>query len=184
MEAMGSRLFAVVLLGALLALAACGGDGGPVTTELTPGPGVTASPEGPGGEAAASEVQATVRIDSAAAAVGAEVTVSVTTTASAAPGVGAWTFNVAYDPAVVSVVDCPSVGTQVCNPALDERTLRMAGAVAEGLTGEATLATITFRCESAGTSALTISLEVLADATVGGPRIIDAPVEDGQVVCG
>jgi hypothetical protein len=178
------RLFAVVLLGALLALAACGGDGDDSSSGPTAASSDAATPTSEGSAGGIpSTIDATVRIASAAAAVGEQATVAVTATASAAPGVGAWTFNVAYDPAVVSVVDCPSVGTQVCNPALDERTLRMAGAVAEGLTGEATLATITFRCESAGTSALAISLEVLADATIGGPRIIDAPVEDGEVVC-
>jgi hypothetical protein len=168
-----------------LALAACGGgDGGDAGPTATPGE-AGATPTLTGGAGGnPSDISATLSIATAAGAVGEEVTVEVTASGATDPGIGAWTFNVGFDPEIVSVVDCPSEGTFVCNPELDEQTVRFAGATAEGLTGEVSLGSITFRCEAAGTSPLDIVLEVLADATIGDPRTIDAPVEDGEITCG
>jgi hypothetical protein len=116
-------------------------------------------------------------------AVGEEGAVDLDALAMAAPGLGAWTVDIAYDPAIVTAVACvPANG--VCNADFDTATVRATGANADGLDGDSTLATVTLRCEAEGTSALDLTVQVLVDATVGDPQAISAAVANGSVTCG
>jgi hypothetical protein len=180
-----------IVAGALLVLAltACGSEGEGVPTQAVESGSDEEGPlpsAPPGTDQPSSEVEATLRIGSASAGMGNEVTVSLTASGMTAPGLGAWAIKVVYDPSVLSVMECPTVGTGVCNPTFDQRTVLFAGATGggPGLTGDATLGSITFRCESAGTSALAISVQVLADATTNSPWDMQPTVEDGEIVCG
>jgi hypothetical protein len=102
----------------------------------------------------------------------------------AAPGLGAWTIDIDYDPAVVTVVNCVPFAGSVCNPHFGVVTIRDTGASATGLEGDTLLATIAFQCKAGGKSPLTPSLNVFADATIGNPQnIADATVQAGSVTC-
>ncbi len=102
-----------------------------------------------------------------------------------APGLGAWTINVVYDPDVITITGCgPVDGSAVCNPEYRDDTIRSAGADAFGLEGDATLADIHFTCsEAGGTSPLDVQPQDVSDATVGGPVLLDVEVSDGMVSC-
>lgn len=103
-----------------------------------------------------------------------------------APGLGAWTVDISFDPDVVSVENCAPAQGGVCNPAFEGgSTIRITGANANGLQGETNLGTITFACADAeGSSDLAISLDVFADATIGNPTDIEpATVTDGSFAC-
>ena len=119
------------------------------------------------------------------ATVGAEGQASVTLEALniGAPGLGAWTIDVLYDPEVVTPLECSPHPSSFCNPSFAADTVRVIGASGNGLAGDTTLATITFRCESEGVSALTLSVRVLADATPGDLQDISANTEHGNVAC-
>lgn len=191
----------LLLIAALLAVAAlvfatgCGGDSNDKNS--TPGPGQTdeaSSNDGNGGEAgsaredvaAAGPSDATVAADAVTAATGADIDADVTLTNFPDPGLGAWTVDITYDASVVSATNCnadTSGGSSVCNDAFDDDTIRIAGAAGRGLTGDIVLGTLTFRCETAGTSPLVLSLDVLADGTLGNPTERPANVVDGSVTC-
>jgi hypothetical protein len=135
-----------------------------------------------------SQITTTLQAGAASAAVGATAQVTVQALAVSAPGLGAWTFNAEYDPAIVSVTDCQVQGLAACNTHLNDHTVRLAGASATGLTGDVTLMTLTFQCKSTGTSALKIVMDspkdLLADANVGNPLIIQNPgLRDGSITC-
>ena len=125
----------------------------------------------------------TISIGSAEAEPGDEATVDVV--ANVPDGLGAWTIDISFDTDVVSAVDCEEESGSVCNPDFADGTVRVTGASASGLDEESVLASITFACEDEGESDLTMSLEVLADATIGDPQDIsgDASVEDGSITC-
>jgi len=182
----------LLALGALLLFAAlvvsCGGVGdgdedvGPTETpgaeQATDAPGQTGGEPGPDSP--------TLTAGSATAATGADATVDVELLGFGAPGAGAWTIDITYDPDVVSIADCDTDtanASNVCNPAYDADTIRIAGAVAEGLEGDTVLGRLTFTCEAAGTSALELSIDVLADATIGAPQDTAANVGDGTITC-
>ncbi len=177
----------IVLAGIVLALAACGGagDGVPTTAVESGSRGEGPAPSAPAGtQQPNSDVEATLRIGSASAGVGEAATVQLAASGMTTPGLGTWTIKAVYDPSVLSVVECPNMGTGVCNPMFDQQTVLFAGAAAEGLLGEATLGTVTFRCEAAGTSALEVEVEVLADATTDAPRTMQPAIENGEISCG
>lgn len=169
------RPIAIVGAALLLALAvACSGSSSPSARSTVSG--------------GRSALTTTLQASAASAAVGATAPVTVQALAVGAPGLGAWTFNVEYDPAIVSVTDCQVPGLPACNTHLNDHTVRLAGASATGLTGDVTLMTLTFQCKSAGTSAVKIvmdpSKDLLADATVGDPLIIQSPgLTDGSITC-
>ena len=179
-------LVVVLLLGALVA--SCGGGGDedsadeaaetPGAEQATDAPGQTGGEPGPDSP--------TLTAGSATAATGADATVDVQVLGFGAPGLGAWTIDITYDPDVVSIADCDTDtanASNVCNPAYDADTIRIAGAVAEGLEGDTVLGRLTFTCEAAGTSALELSIDVLADGTLGDPRPTAANVGDGTITC-
>jgi hypothetical protein len=101
-----------------------------------------------------------------------------------APGLGAWEIGIFYDPTVVTPVSCAVQNGSVCNPNFDSDQVRVTGASASGLVNTNNLASITFRCgSSSGTSALTLKLAVIADATVGEPQPMDVKQFDGSITC-
>jgi hypothetical protein len=99
------------------------------------------------------------------------------------PGLGAWTIDITFDPALVTLADCVPQQGGVCNPDFDSDTVRITGASANGLDGDAVLGSLTFLCDVEGTSDLSISISTLADATVGDPQPIDAAVSPGEIAC-
>jgi hypothetical protein len=126
---------------------------------------------------------AVVSVGSASAAPGANATVSVQSQGMAEPGLGAWAMNIVYNPSVVHVSTCAPATGSVCNPNFAANTVRITGAVANGLVGDATLATVTFTCAVAGSSPLTLTTDTLADATIGGPQDITATIANGTITC-
>ena len=125
----------------------------------------------------------TISVGAATVAVGGEGTVSLQSLNMAEPGLGAWSMNVVYDTALVQQTACSPQSGSVCNPNFAADTIRVTGATANGLVGNATLATFTFRCISVGTSALTVTVDTLADATPGDPQDIAAGTTNGSVTC-
>jgi len=100
------------------------------------------------------------------------------------PGLGAWEIGIFYDPEVVSVTGCTPQNGSVCNPNYASNQVRVTGASAGGLENTNNLASITFRCGSdIDTTALTLKLEVVADATVGEPQPMDVKQLDGSITC-
>jgi hypothetical protein len=86
------------------------------------------------------------------------------------PGVGSWTVDIVFDPAIVSAVECaPQTAPPVpiCDLSFASDTVRLIGASASGLSGDATLAVITLRCEAEGASALTIDTDNWSTACPG-----------------
>lgn len=117
--------------------------------------------------------------------VGAQGTVDVQALDIAAPGLGAWTIDVTYDPAVVSVLSCTST-VMICNHLVPNapNTVRVVGFAAGGLVGDTTLATIAIQCgASAGSSPLSVTVVDFLDATLGAPAPITATVVNGSVTC-
>ena len=128
--------------------------------------------------------QESISVTSASAAVGGEATVTIQANGIADPGLGAWTIDVAYDTSVLTALSCIPEHGGVCNPMFDPGVVRVTGASAGGVIGDNSLGSITFRCDAAGTSALTVDVDLLVDATIGGPQLIDHGVTNGSVTCG
>ena len=111
------------------------------------------------------------------------------------PGLGAWTVDIKYDNSVVSVLECePLPAGSVCNPAYtgsepgqptpaSSDTVRIVGAVATGLEGDTVIGRIIFQCDVAGGSNLDLSIETLADGTLGDPQLVVPFVENGAITC-
>ena len=108
------------------------------------------------------------------------------------PGLGSWTVDVSFDPAVVSLISCApaSVGGAFndCNDAFATDTVRTVGFTSGGLIGDTVLVSLTFRCESAGISPIVINPETLVffdgAQLPGSPQAIDADIQDGSIKCG
>lgn len=125
-----------------------------------------------------------VSIGSGTAKPGDQVSLDLNSNDVGAPGLGAWSIDISYDPSVVSPVLCDTEHGAVCNTHFDNDTIRTAGATAIGIEGDTKLATITFQCaDDEGKSAITISLPDFADATLGGPVQIDADISNGEINC-
>jgi hypothetical protein len=103
----------------------------------------------------------------------------------AAPGLGAWTIDVRYDPDVITVTGCTPVSqTSVCNPNYAAGVVRSAGANAQGLDGDPILAEIQFRCADAeGGTTLAVRPHDVSDATIGGPQLMTVGLSNGVVRC-
>jgi hypothetical protein len=144
--------------------------------------GVSDTPEGTPVVYGATD--ATIQIGSGEAAVGQEATVLLEGLGVTEPGLGAWTINVAFDAVIVSILSCDTGDTvAACNLAYEPGKMRLAGATGEGFPGDTTLATVRFRCASAGTTPLTLEIATLADGTIGDPQNIDATVQNGEITC-
>ncbi len=118
--------------------------------------------------------------------VGEQGTVETKASGIAAPGLGAWTIDIVYDPAVVSVTDCdPAPSSFFCNQTYGADTVRIVGFSGSGLIGNSVLGSITFQCDVQGDSALTINSDTLVfrDGTAGDPQNIVAPLGTGGILC-
>ena len=133
--------------------------------------------------ALAGAAQGTVRIGSAQAGVGQQVDITLSARDVGNPGIGAWTIDVSYDPATVSVVGCQAKHGGICNEAFAEDVVRVTGISVTGLMGDSDLAGISFRCEQEGVSLLDVSIDVFSDASVGEPQPIDAGILTGSLTC-
>jgi hypothetical protein len=100
-----------------------------------------------------------------------------------APGMAAWTIDVHYDPALVTIAACAASQNGICNAHYNATTVRVTGTNIYGLQGDTTLASIALACNVAGTGQLELNIDVLADATIGGPRPIVAAPQNGAVTC-
>ncbi len=136
---------------------------------------------------AASHVSAqseSVSISRITNAPGASGTVDLSALGIGSAGLGAWEIGILYDPALVTPTTCSPQQGGVCNLSFTSNQIQVVGASGSGLTGDTTLANITFQCGSSeGTSPLTLVVSVLADATPGGPQPISADIANGSVTC-
>ncbi len=124
-----------------------------------------------------------VRIASGTDTVGQDAVVALQALDIASPGLGGWTVDVTYDAGVLSPVTCLGQNGSVCNPNFGPDTVRVTGASAGGLVGDTNLAQLRFHCDSGGTSALTVVLQLFVDATPGTPQPIAATIINGSVIC-
>jgi hypothetical protein len=107
-----------------------------------------------------------VAIGRATVVPGTDATVALEALDIGSPGLGAWEIGITYDPSVVSVRSCSAGTGSVCNPNFSSNQIRVVGALSSGRVGDTLLANITFRCgNDEDTSALTVTIVVLADAT-------------------
>jgi hypothetical protein len=126
---------------------------------------------------------ASIALGDGSAAPGEEASVDLT--ANVPDGLGAWTLDISYDADVVTPTDCDGGdANSVCNTEYADGTVRVTGASAQGIDEEVILSTITFSCDDEGDSDLSISVSVLADATIGDPQdITDYDLSDGSITC-
>mgnify|MGYP005849740959 FL=1 len=131
----------------------------------------------------------TVRIDSGAAGVGGEVTVRLEVLNVPGPGLGAFTIDVSYDPAIVDPTSCapdPSglLDTELCNLNFERDDsnpdkIRVSGfRMTAGATGSVALADITFQVIGVGVSNLTLNVSELADTSSAN---IPHSVQNGSI---
>ncbi|MEX2158191.1 MAG: hypothetical protein WEB04_02195 [Dehalococcoidia bacterium] len=99
-------------------------------------------------------------------------------------GLGAWTVDITYDPAVVTVDSCDAE-EGLCNPDFTATSVRFVGADPNGLDGDTLLGTITFDCADAeDTTDLTMALDVFVDAEPGVLAPIEpATINNGSFAC-
>ena len=125
-----------------------------------------------------------VTVGSATINPGTSNSVEVQSVNIASPGLGAWEIGITYDASVVTALSCSEpVTVSVCNANFASNRVQVTGASAGGLTGDTTLASITFECITDGTSVLTVVIDVLADATVGSPQPISPAIQNGLITC-
>ena len=120
-------------------------------------------------------------VTSGSAEVGDETTVTLGVAELAGPPVGAWTIDISYDRTVVTATECVALKNSVCSPLFDEDTIRSTGASATGLFAPVDFARITFLCDEAGESRLTLSLSVWGDATRIGQLKVE--LQEGTITC-
>lgn len=127
------------------------------------------------------EVSFTVSVGSLDLDVGEQRSVDLRLTDLSGP-VGAWTIDITYDPGVVSIIDCIVLTNSICDTSRSADTLRVTGASAKGVTEETTLATITFRCEARGVSALSPVVHVFGIPGTG-EQVAKVRTQDGEISC-
>ena len=131
-----------------------------------------------------SAVSGTLSISSPTIAPGGQGTADLRSNVPA-PGLGAWTVDITYDPTKVTVASCAPAQGGVCNPNFAANQVRITGASANGLLGDTSLGTITLTAASScsGTTPLTLSTNVFADATIGNPTNITVSPSNGTITC-
>ena len=125
----------------------------------------------------------TVSLSSVTIATGETAEVVLSVLNFEAPGLGAWAVDVTYDTNMLTLTNCeplPEPNT-VCNLAYAVDTLRIVGVTGGGFEGDTEIGRLTFRCDEAGESVLTVSIETLADGTFGDPQLVAAHVENGSI---
>lgn len=147
-----------------------------VAVAIAAGAGLLASPR-------VSAQSETIAISSATAAPGAQASVNLEALNIGAPGLGAWTIDITYDPAVLSAASCTPAQGGVCNTAYGANTVRVSGASAMGVAGNNLLASITFDCDVEGSSSVTPIIDLLVDATIGDPQPLEATAQGGSITC-
>jgi hypothetical protein len=137
----------------------------------------------------AAAVSGTLTVGSATLAPGGQATVDIRANVPT-PGLGAWTLDLTYDPAKVSIVSCaPAPSHSECNTHYGANTIRLVGATGPGLMGDVSLATVTFHSLAASGSAcsaaipLTVTATLFDDATTGGPQPVTVTVTNGALLC-
>ena len=130
-----------------------------------------------------SAVGAVIAADSATAAMNGQASVNVSALNVGPPGLGAWSVDILYDPAVISAESCTAGQGGVCNPDFANGVVRFTGASAGGLEGDSVLAGITFSCLTEGVSGITVVVDVLADATIGDPQLLTPKIQNGAFAC-
>jgi hypothetical protein len=181
-------------------LAACGSssDGNKATPTSASRTPTTPGANG-GGGAGGSTV--TLTVSDGTGVVGQTAAVDLKVLDVGAPGLGAYTVDVSYDADIVTAETCNGAGgpgtpaaatttpnaaipgLSFCNPKYAFDQVRAVGAITQGATGDLPLANIVFTCKKAGSSALTISVDTLADATIGDPTDINHTEQNGTITC-
>ena len=116
---------------------------------------------------------------------GGSATVPLEILGAPAPGVGAVTVDIVYDPSVVDPTDWsggPGFDMVQCNLDYTAATVRCTAISAEGVSGDSLLADITFQCMGGGQcSDLDVSVFTFTDPDGNPLSVTD---EDGQMCCG
>ena len=156
---------------------------GSPTPTRTPTATATATP---------TDCTATLSIGSGSVAPGGDITVRLKLAGICEPGLGAFTIDVSYDPAVLAPVACTAnpegtVDTAFCNPALGPDTIRVGGfCISCGVTGQIALADITFHAVGASGSQtpLTIPPPEVADCLTNAIEVTPVPGNITIGICG
>lgn len=135
------------------------------------------------GMTAGPPMAATVAVDAASLEGGAGGVIYIRALGLVPPGLGAWEIGVAFNPGVLSALECTSVYTSACNTEFAPGTVRLAGANPTGLQGDVILAEVRYSCEGTGESDLELNVDVFADATLNGPRPIEVRLTASTVAC-
>ena len=130
-----------------------------------------------------SAVDEIIAVDSVTTALGSEASVDASSLNVTGEGLGAWEVEVQYDSSVIFAVSCTAEQGGFCNPNFADGVVRFTGASAVGLLGDTKLAGITFACLTEGVSDLTVVVDVLADATPGGPQPLTPNIQTGRFAC-
>lgn len=136
--------------------------------------------EARGVEAATPGEPGTISIQSRTALVGETIPVNLRAEQIPSPGLGAWTFDIEYQPSVISVVDCAAGLQGVCNTRFEENKVRVTGASSTGLTGSFSLGTVAITCLNEGRSELTLSFEIFSVAVIQ-PQLFE--LQNGTITC-
>lgn len=133
-----------------------------------------------GGPPATAADHPRVSVSSAEGHQGEQVTVSIAGD-SGGETFGAWSFDLAFDAAVVSAVDCSSA-VGLCSVESGEAAVRVAGISLSGLSGEVEFATVSFELvgEPGSESVLALRLRELANALMEDIAPV-TEVTDGMV---
>ncbi|MCH7699928.1 MAG: hypothetical protein IH865_13410 [Chloroflexi bacterium] len=132
-------------------------------------------------------------VGSGTAAVGGETTVTLGVAKTTGPPNGAWLIDISYDNTIVSATACEPLAGSACSPVFADDMIRSTGASAMGFEAPMDFARITFRCERAGESQLTLRVSVWGDATgfdqeqpelVKGSITCTEASQDGIIVVG
>ncbi len=130
-----------------------------------------------------SEQLPVLKVTSATASLSASTEVDVEARDIGSPGLGAWEIGVVYDSSLLTAVSCSGQQGSVCNANFAANRVQIVGANASGLQGTNVLASITFRCNGEGSSDLSIVIDELSDATIGGPSPIGPGINAGRITC-
>ena len=99
-------------------------------------------------------------------------------------GLGAWTIDVTYDPASVSLAGCLPFERSFCYPAYAPGIARVTGASASGLENDFVLATLVFRCnDSSSATTLGLDIDVWAYSTIPEDPQVEPELVDGSITC-